>query len=150
MRPFPWGLAVFSSIRDIKTCRMIRRLLTPALDGLGDLETRSRGSGFAAARSLDDVAAAAGPGSCRLRPARLWPGRADRNRCGGVADADPLLSAAGAARRSLGPICPRGVCPLRRSRTMGAGGDASGIRRGAAGHLFGRSDGADAGHARYL
>src|SRR6516164_7822263 len=96
---------------------------------LGDLKTNSRGSGSAAAAPANDVVAAAGSRSRRLRPAGLWPRRADRNRCGGVAETDALLSAARTAGGSLGPLYPRGCRAIPCARALGAGGDASGIGR---------------------
>src|SRR6516165_9888823 len=118
MRLFPRGFAALSSIRDGKACRTIRRLLTPAFDGLGDLETKSRGSEFARTPPASGVAAVAGSSSRRLRPAGLRSRRADRNRCRGVAETDALLSAAGSAGGSLGPLCSRGRRALWRTRAL--------------------------------
>src|ERR1700740_1252637 len=101
---------------------MNQRLLTRAPDGLGDLETKPSGSGFAGARSPNDMPVVADPPARRLRPAgRLWAGRGDRDRRRRVAEADALLSAAGAAGGSLGPLCPGGCCAIQRARALGAG-----------------------------
>ena len=91
-----------STIQNRKTCRMIRILLPPDTNDLGDLGTTPRGLGFAAALSSDDVTADAHPAPRRLFTG-LWPGRTDRNRCGRVAQADALLSAAGTAGNPWGP-----------------------------------------------
>src|SRR3984893_7644272 len=86
----------------------------------------------------DDVAAVADPPSRRLRAAgRIWPGRTGRNRGGWMAEADALLSAAGPAGGSVGPLHTRGRRAISRARAVGARGYAAGIGRGGAGHLAG-------------
>src|SRR5262245_30631884 len=113
-------------MQDRTTCRMMHRLLTPDPNDLGDIKATPRGWGFAAALSPDDIAAVADPATRGLF-AGLWPGRTGRNRRGRVAKADAVLSAAGAARGSLGPLCARGRRALPGARALGALGHASGI-----------------------
>src|SRR5215471_13994727 len=126
---------------------MIRSLLPRVRDDLGDIGTNPRGSGFAVAPPTAMATAIADPPTRRLFAAGLWPGWADRNRRGRVAQADPLLSAARTAGGSLGSLCARSRLTLPGAWALGAGSDASGIGWRATGHLSGRRHGTDAGHA---
>src|SRR6516165_12599519 len=118
MRLYPRRFTALPLPRDRITCRTIRRLLPPAPDDLGDLEARSRGPEVARAPPARGDAAVAGARSRRLCPAG-WSGRADRNRCRGLAQADALLSATGPAGGSLGSLCPRGLGSVQRARALG-------------------------------